>query len=163
MIVGKTDGKLSQSIFLREIFGEKEGPPPEINLFNEKNNGITMQELLSKDLVLSCHDISQGGILIAIAKMCIKGNVGAKIKMPKKLINYYEYLFGEDQSRYIVELDKKNINMVKSILDKNEVYGEIIAETQENILEIDKEFSINILDLIKINTQWFEKYCTISK
>ena len=163
MIIGKTDGHLSQSIFLREIFGEKEGPPPEINLFNEKNNGITMQELLSKDLVLSCHDISQGGILIAIAKMCIKGNVGAKIKMPKKLINFYEYLFGEDQSRYIVELDKKNINTVKSILDKNEVYGEIIAETQENILEIDKEFSINILDLIKINTQWFEKYCTISK
>ena len=79
LVIGKTEGHLEQTIFAREVLSEKKGPPPEINLFNEKNNGLTISKLIKDNLIESCHDVSLGGILIAIAKMCIKGNKGIKI------------------------------------------------------------------------------------
>ena len=87
LVIGKTEGHLDQSVFAREIFSEKKGPPPEINLFNEKNNGLAITKLINKKLIESCHDISLGGILIAISKMCLKGNKGVKMNKPKYLIN----------------------------------------------------------------------------
>ena len=73
LVIGKTEGHLDQSVFARSVLNEKKGPPPEINLFNEKNNGSTVMKLMKEKLILSCRDVSLGGILIAIAKMCIKG------------------------------------------------------------------------------------------
>ena len=116
IVIGKTEGHLDQSIFYREILKIKDGPPPKINLFNEKNNGSTILELIHKNLILSAHDISKGGLLTAISKMCILGNIGAKVYSPKKLINLYQYFFGEDQSRYLIEIEKKANKSVKDIL-----------------------------------------------
>ena len=158
LVIGKTSGHLFQSIFLRELMDIKDGPPPEINLFNEKNNGNTMLELITKKLILSAHDVSLGGILVAITKMCINGNIGAKIKTPSNIVNTYNYFFGEDQSRYLIEVDKKNISNINSILEKNSVFGEIVAITQNNKIELDNEFSENLLELRSINNKWFKEY-----
>ena len=78
-VIGKTDGHLAQSIFARNILSEFNGPPPEINLFNEKQNGMSILNLKNDYLIEACHDVSLGGILIAVSKMCIKGNKGIKI------------------------------------------------------------------------------------
>ena len=74
LIIGKTEGHIDQSLFARTILDEKNGPPPEVNLFNEKNNGESILNLIDKGYVKSAHDISSGGLLVAISKMCIKGN-----------------------------------------------------------------------------------------
>jgi phosphoribosylformylglycinamidine synthase len=87
---------------------KKNGPPPEINLFNEKNNGETLLRLIDSNLIKSAHDISLGGIITAVSKMCIKGNKGINLKKPKYLISEMEYFFAEDQGRYIVEISKKD-------------------------------------------------------
>ena len=78
LIIGKTEGHIDQSLFARNILNEKNGPPPEINLFNEKNNGETVLQLIKGNLVRSAHDVSIGGIITAVSKMCIKGNKGIK-------------------------------------------------------------------------------------
>jgi len=157
-VIGKTNGHLDQSIFAREILGEKKGPPPEINLFNEKNNGTTLLELIDKNLILSAHDISSGGLLIAIAEMCIKGKIGALIKKPKTLINPIEYFFSEDQSRYIVEINNDNLKNITNILNKNSVFFEKIGNTQENNLFIQDELDLSIDEIEKLNNSWFKKY-----
>ena len=59
--------------------------------------------------IKSAHDVSLGGIITAISKMCIKGNKGINLKKPKFLINEIEYFFGEDQGRYIIEINQKNL------------------------------------------------------
>ena len=158
MVVGKTTGHLHQSLFLREIIGSKKGPPPDVNLFNEKNNGKTILELISQKKVLSVHDISEGGILLTIAEMCMTSGIGAKLFEPKKLINIFEFFYGEDQSRYVIEVDKDSIKDVNEILEKNAVFGEIVAETQKNNLNLGKKFSITINELQKINNSWFDNY-----
>ena len=158
MIVGKTKGHLDQSLFNREINHLEKGPPPEINLFNEKNNGLTVLNLIENKLVLSCHDISDGGMLCSLTEMCIGGMIGAKLNKPSSLVNKYEYFFGEDQSRYLIEIKKENLKNIENILKKNGVFGEIVAETQKNNLELHGEFSIKIEELKQLNSNWFKNF-----
>ena len=87
LVIGKTEGSLDQSIFAKVILDERKGPPPEINLFNEKNNGETILKLIKEKLALSVHDVSLGGIMIGILKMCIAGSKGIKFNKFKDLIN----------------------------------------------------------------------------
>ena len=158
LIVGKTLGHLYQSEFFREVVGIKDGQPPEVNLFNEKNNGLLVQTLISKKLLNSVHDISSGGILMALAEMCISGKIGVKIKILKDSISLHEYLFGEDQSRYLIEVNKKNKDEVSKILEKNGIFYEILGITQKDSLDLDKEFNIKLSDLDKLNSFWFRNY-----
>ena len=66
LVIGKTEGHLDQSLFARDILNEKNGPPPEINLFNEKNNGETILKLIDKNFIKAAHDVSLGGIITAL-------------------------------------------------------------------------------------------------
>ncbi len=157
-LIGKTSGHLYQSEFLREVVGTKDGPPPEVNLFNERNNGFMIRDLILKKLLNSVHDISSGGMLVALSEMCIRGKIGAKIKIPNKNISSYEYLFAEDQSRYLVEVSEKNKKEVVKILEKNSVYFEIVGKTQKDCLDLEKEFNIKVEELIEINSRWFKSY-----
>ena len=157
-VVGKTYGHIDQSIFAREIINEKKGPPPEVNLFNEKNNGHNILKLINEGIVESAHDVSLGGIIIALSKMAIKGKKGFKLNKIKTLINKFEYYFGEDQARYIVEVQSNNLNKFKKILDNNSIhYDELGIVTKKDII-IDKEPILHIDELIESNTNWLASY-----
>ena len=158
LVVGKTEGDLNQSLFSRNILNEKNGSPPEINLFNEKNNGETILKLIDKKLIKSSHDVSLGGIIIALSKMCIKGKKGATLKKPNYLMNEFEYLFGEDQGRYIIEIEKNNLKNVTEILEKNSVHYDELGTVNENELIINDKSKVTIDELIKSHTNWLTNY-----
>ena len=153
-VIGKTEGHLDQSIFARDILNEKNGPPPEINLFNEKNNGETILKLIEKHLIRTAHDVSLGGIITALSKMCIKGKKGVTLKKPNYLINQFEYFFSEDQGRYIIEIEKSAYNNVTNILEKNSVHFDELGIVNDNDLIIDEKTKVTIDELILSNTNW---------
>ena len=156
--IGKTFGHLHQSVFFDEIHSIKDGPPPEINLANEKNNGETILKLLDKKMLSSVHDVSAGGLLLALAEMSISSNYGLKIEKPKTLFNLIEYFFGEDQGRYVIEVESNNIDNVKKILKENNVFSEIIATVQKDNFEIIGEFKMHVKDLYTANNKWYNNY-----
>ena len=158
ILIGKTFGHLEQSCFLKENYSIIEGMPPEINLLNEKNNGEYLLKLIDKNLILSAHDISSGGLITALSEMSMNSKYGAKILKPKKLTNLFEYFFGEDQARYIVEIDTNNLIKVKKILKDGNIYFEEIGITQKDQFEIESEFNISIKELFKINNQWYNNF-----
>ena len=158
LVLGKTEGHLDQSIFAKEILNEKKGPPPNVNLFNEKNIGETILKLIEKNLIETCHDISFGGILIAISKMCIKGKKGIKINPLKSLINKFEYFFGEDQGRYIVEISKANMKKVSEILNNNSVHHDELGIIDEKILSFKNDINLPIEELSNVHKYWLKKY-----
>ena len=162
MIVGKTLGHIDQSAFLQENFSIYDGPPPEINLVNEKNNGLVVLKLINENLALSVHDVSSGGILVSLAEMSISSGLGLKIYKPKKLTNSFEYFFGEDQGRYLIEFSKNNLKKIETFLKQNSVFFEVIAEVQNDIFEIEKTFSLKTKDLHDYNNQWYSKYNAIN-
>jgi len=158
LVIGKTEGHIDQSLFARNILDEKNGPPPEVNLFNEKNNGETLLKLIDSNLIKSAHDVSLGGIITAVAKMCIKGKKGINIKKPKYLINQIEYLFAEDQGRYIVEINKKDFKKVADILSKNAVHFDELGTINENELYINDKTKVTIDEISTCNKSWLASY-----
>ena len=158
LVIGKTEGHLDQSLFARDILNEKNGPPPEINLFNEKNNGETILKLIDKKFIKSAHDVSLGGIITALSKMCIKGKKGATLKKPNYLINQFEYLFGEDQGRYIIEISKIDLESATKILQENSVHFDELGSVNDDSLIIDDKTKVSIDDLIKSHTNWLTNY-----
>ena len=161
LIIGKTHGHLDQSAFLQENYSINEGPPPEINLVNEKNNGLAVLKLIKENFVLSAHDISTGGILVSLAEMSISSGLGLKINRPKKLVNSYEYFFGEDQGRYLIEISKNNLKKTETILKESNIFFETVAEVQNDTFEIEKMLCLKTKDLHNYNDQWYNKYNAI--
>ena len=158
LVIGKTEGHIDQSLFARNILDEKNGPPPEINLFNEKNNGETLLMLIDIGLIKSAHDVSLGGIIIALSKMCIRGNKGIDLKKPKYLINEIEYFFSEDQGRYLIEITKKDQKKVTDILNKNAVHFDELGTINEDLLYINDKTKVTIDELKTSNTSWLTNY-----
>jgi phosphoribosylformylglycinamidine synthase len=158
LIIGKTEGHIDQSLFARIILDEKNGPPPEVNLFNEKNNGESLLSLVEKNYIKSANDVSLGGIITAISKMSIKGNKGIKIKKSKYLMNEIEYLFAEDQGRYIIEIEPKSLKDVVEILDKNSVHHEELGSIIEKEVIINDKTKVTIDELKSYNTNWLNNY-----
>ena len=158
LVIGKTVGHLDQSLFARDILLEKKGPPPEINLFNEKNNGETILKLIEENLVKSAHDVSLGGIITALSKMSIKGNKGFKLEKLKILMNKFEYFFCEDQGRYILEISKDNLKKVEAILKKNSVHFDKLGVVTSKEIIIDNEPILSVDELIQSNTKWLREY-----
>ncbi len=158
LVIGKTEGHLDQSLFARSILDEKNGPPPEINLFNEKNNGETLLKLIDAGYIKSAHDVSIGGIITAVSKMCIKGNKGIDLKKPKYLINEIEYYFAEDQSRYIIEVTKSSLKKVTDILNKNAVHYDELGTINKSELFINEKTKVAIDELKASNKNWLVNY-----
>ena len=158
ILVGKTFGHLEQSCFLKENYSITDGMPPDVNLLNEKNNGENILKLIQNDLILSSHDVSSGGLIVALSEMAMSSNYGVKIQKPKKLTNLSKFFFGEDQGRYILEINLKILPKIEKILKDNNVYYENIGLTQKDYFEIESELKIKVKDLYKINNEWYNNY-----
>ena len=158
LLIGKTFGHLEQSCFLKENFSIIEGIPPEINLVNEKNNGEIILKLINNGLIKSVHDVSSGGLLVALSEMSIGTDFGIKIQKPKKLTNLTGYFFGEDQGRYVIEIDPSNLDKVVKLLNENNIYHDNLGVTQKEFFEIEDEMKISNKELFKVNNHWYNNY-----
>ena len=156
--IGKNFGHLDQSVFLEEIYSITDGPPPEINLSNEKNNGLTVLKLINDKLVSSVHDISSGGLLLAFAEMTFQSGYGIKINKPKNFSNSMEYYFSEDQGRYLIEIEPNNLNQINEILTKNNIFNEAIGMVQKDYFEVTGELKIKTNELYNSNNTWYNNY-----
>ena len=90
--------------------------------------------------------------------MSIKGNKGVKLFPIEGLVNKFEYFFGEDQGRYIVEIDDNKFDLVEKILKESNVFYEIIGKTQKDFFEIYGETKFKVNELYNINTKWYKEY-----
>ena len=101
LLIGETRGWLGQSLYLREICGREEGAPPPVDLAAERRNGDFVRGLIAEGRVSACHDLSDGGLAVALTEMALAGGLGATIEVPGG-VPAHGWLFGEDQARYLV-------------------------------------------------------------
>jgi len=97
-LIGPEGSHLGQSIWLREVAGREEGPAPAVDLNVERRNGETVRQLIADGVATAVHDVSDGGLLVAIAEMAMAGGIGARLDVTFNTAQ----AFGEDQSRYVV-------------------------------------------------------------
>ena len=103
VLIGETRGHLGASVYLRDIEGRGEGPPPPVDLAAERRNGDFVRARIQAGAVGACHDLSDGGLAVALAEMALAGGCGADIAgaLPDNP-PLAAWLFGEDQARYLV-------------------------------------------------------------
>jgi phosphoribosylformylglycinamidine synthase subunit PurL len=157
-VIGETSGHLSQSALIYDVIGDKEGPPPQINLKEEKKNGLFVGDLIKGKLVNAVHDISHGGIIVTLAEMCMASNIGAKIKVSGSNSDKIKYLFSEDQARYLIEISKKNLEKIKKTANTKNIKIDIIGNTQSEIFEVENDLKISVKELKTKNESWFKNY-----
>jgi phosphoribosylformylglycinamidine synthase II len=116
LLFGETTGWLGQSIYLREICEREEGAPPPVDLAAERRHGELVRALIGEGVATAVHDVSDGGLLVALAEMAIASGIGADLDRPP--IAAHAFWFGEDQGRYIVtvkpSLAEKTMQRVRS-------------------------------------------------
>ncbi len=98
VLVGETRGHLGQSLWLREVAGREDGPPPPVDLAAERRNGDFVRGRILAGAVTACHDLSDGGLAVALAEMAMASGVGARIIATGEPA----FWFGEDQARYVL-------------------------------------------------------------
>jgi phosphoribosylformylglycinamidine synthase len=102
ILIGETQGWLGQSMYLRDICGREEGAPPPVDLIEEKENGDFVRSLILDGAVTAAHDLSDGGLLVALAEMAMASGLGAQLDAAPEDVAAHAYWFGEDQARYLV-------------------------------------------------------------
>lgn len=100
-VVGETSGWLGCSIYQRDIVGGTAGAPPPVDLNAERRNGDFIRVSIAEGRLNACHDVSDGGLAVALSEMAIAGNRGAYIDHEPD-IPVHAWAFGEDQARYVI-------------------------------------------------------------
>src|ERR1700760_440450 len=112
LLIGDTQGWLGQSVYLREVCDREEGAPPPVDLAAEKRNGDVVRGMIRAGTATAVHDVSDGGLLIALAEMAIAGGIGAQLLQAPSAIVPHAWWFGEDQARYIVTVRAEEAGLV---------------------------------------------------
>jgi phosphoribosylformylglycinamidine synthase len=105
VLIGFTAGHLGQSLWLREIAGREEGPPPPVDLAAERRNGDFVRAEILAGRVRACHDVSDGGLLVAVTEMALAGHVGVHLLPGPDGVAPHAFWFGEDQARYLLAVE----------------------------------------------------------
>ena len=127
VLLGETRGHLGQSLFLRDIHDRREGPPPPVDLARERRIGDVVRGMIRSGLASACHDLSDGGLAVALAEMAMAGRMGASISLPETDVAPHAFLFGEDQARYLVTT--ANADAILAMAEASGVPATVLGET----------------------------------
>ena len=155
IVIGETVGWLGCSLYQKQFTGKSTGAPPPVNLNDERKNGDLIRNLIADNCLTSCHDVSDGGIAIAIAEMAIENEIGAKIDF-EPTIPIHSWAFGEDQGRYIVTTNKPDY--VQSQASDVGVKSMVIGVTCSDTLTLPGTRPISIEQLRNCHRSWFPEY-----
>ncbi|MBA4088878.1 MAG: phosphoribosylformylglycinamidine synthase subunit PurL [Novosphingobium sp.] len=97
-LVGGEGSHLGQSLYLREVHGREDGEAPAVDLAVERKNGEQVRDWIAAGMLTAVHDISDGGLLVALTEMALAGGKGCTLDVGLTTAA----AFGEDQSRYVV-------------------------------------------------------------
>ena len=105
-------------MYLRDLCARGDGAPPPVDLAVEKRNGDVVRALIGEGRVSAVHDLSDGGLLVAIAEMAMASGIGATLTGAPGEIPAHAFWFGEDQARYVVTVPAANTGAVMATLQK---------------------------------------------
>ncbi|MGB1999405.1 MAG: phosphoribosylformylglycinamidine synthase subunit PurL [Candidatus Puniceispirillaceae bacterium] len=149
IVVGQTDetndGWLGVSLYARNLADNPKAAPPPVDLAAERRNGLFVQQQIASGLITAAHDISDGGLAVSVAEMCIAGQIGAQINLPAGG-NRHGWAFGEDQARYVVATSEPQALMAAAVAAG--VAAAAIGSTRDGAeLQFGEEGAISVEDL----------------
>lgn len=158
LLVGETNGHLGQSLYAHEIAGRRDGAPPPVDLAVERRNGDFVREQIRAENIASAHDISDGGLLVAVAEMALAGNLGCALDLPKGACLRHAFLFGEDQARYVLGVNAAKVDALMAAAHKNNVPVTKLGKIGGREIVLDGKSVHSVTGLRGTHENWFPDY-----
>jgi phosphoribosylformylglycinamidine synthase len=155
LLIGETPGWLGRSIYLRDICGREDGAPPPVDLAAERRHGDFVRSLIRDGLVTAVHDVSDGGLLVALAEMAMASGIGAVLEAPVGTAAH-AFWFGEDQARYVVTA--KNADLIAHRAEAAGVPLTRLGATGGGVLAVAEERPLAVRDLKSRFEAWLPAY-----
>ena len=150
-LVGESRNDINSSEYLHKIVGEEFSPAPYFNLDEEFNVQQAVHTLIKNKLILSAHDISEGGLFITLVESGFNRGLGFEVIEKAMGIRKDAYWFGEAQGRVVVSVDHTNKHALVDLLQSMNIPFSEIGKVTANELIVDNENWGRIAD-------WKEKY-----
>jgi phosphoribosylformylglycinamidine synthase len=147
LLIGETHGHLGSSLYLREVLGREDGPPPPVDLVAERRNGDFVRERIEAGDLTACHDVSDGGLLVGVAEMALAGRIGAALDLPQD-VPIHGVCFGEDQARYLTTMPAVAAAWVLERARAAGVPARAIGHTGGNALTVNGIGTISLARLV---------------
>jgi len=157
LLIGNAGSHLGRSIYLRESLGRDEGLPPEVDLDREKRTGDFVRGLIANEEITACHDISDGGLVVALAEMALAGGLGAEFAVPDGG-QTLGWLFGEDQARYLVTCPVGKANTLIEKARSADILAASIGKVGGDRLKCWGVLSVPLAKLAQAYENWFPEY-----
>lgn len=158
VLIGETKGWLGASLYLRELCGREEGAPPPVALHREKRDGEFVRAQIAEGNLTAVHDVSDGGVLVAVAEMAMASGIGATVEPPQGAVPLHAWCFGEDQGRYVVSVPTHLVGEVLEAAQLAEVSIRIIGKTGGHDLTVQGSGTISVSELKAINEGWLPNF-----
>ena len=158
IMIGTDGSHLGSSVYLRDVVGSNDGPPPEVDLAMERRNGDFVRSIIRNDQVTACHDISSGGLAICVAEMAMASGKGMKISLRDQRGAAHALLFGEDQARYVIAVPADLANFVQASAENAGVPFRPLGTVSGESLVVDDLINIPVADLTIAHESWFPSF-----
>jgi phosphoribosylformylglycinamidine synthase len=158
IMIGTDGSHLGSSIYLRDILGSTDGPAPEVDLFAERRNGDFVRSAIRNGQVTACHDISSGGLALALAEMAMASGKGLKISLGECKGDAHALLFGEDQARYVLALPADIADFVCANAEGAGVPFRRLGSVEGANLVVGDLLSLPIQQLRDTHESWFPEF-----
>ena len=157
LLIGETRGHLGASLYLRELFGREEGAPPPVNLAEEKRMGDFLRACIGEGLIAACHDCADGGLLVAVAEMCLPKLIGAQLRFPKDMPAHV-FGFAEDQARYVVALHPQHKDDMLVRLNQTGIAFADLGQTIPDLLLVEDIMRAPLITLKERHETWLPAF-----
>ncbi len=157
ILVGGCGSHLGQSIYLRDILNRTDGDAPHVDLSTEKKNGEFVRHLIETGMITTCHDLSDGGLALALAEMVIKSKKGIKAQLTGQTPPHAE-LFGEDQARYLIAVTAHKLPKVIEAGKQSLVDLQVVGKVEGDYLEVENQFKLSVDSLHDAYENWFPNF-----
>jgi phosphoribosylformylglycinamidine synthase II len=154
-LIGAPASHLGQSLWLRLVGrdGESAGPPPPVDLVAERRHGEIVRRLIEEGMVNAVHDLSDGGLLVALGEMALAGGQG--VALERDLPRSPAFLFGEDQARYVVTTG--NSDPVVRVLAAAAVPHMYLGSVAGDFLRLSDSIAVKLADLRRAHEGFFPR------
>jgi phosphoribosylformylglycinamidine synthase len=152
---------LGQSIYLRDLFSRRDGSAPHVDLAHERRTGDFVRKLIRNGVATAVHDLSDGGLGVALAEMAVASGIGATVVDINDHDPILQY-FGEDQGRYLVtvSLDPQGEEIL-ALWDEAErlgIFAPWIGTTGGADLVLGAARPLPVAELKAAHEGWFPAY-----
>ncbi|MCJ2111707.1 phosphoribosylformylglycinamidine synthase subunit PurL [Methylobacterium sp. E-025] len=158
VLVGAAEGWLGQSIYLSVIEGREEGAPPPVDLSLERRNGDFVRGLIASGQVDTVHDLSDGGLAVALAEMAMAGSFGATLPEAPEGMPAHAYLFGEDQARYLVAVPAEAATDILYAASAQGIDASVVGVVEGDGLTLPGGQTISVAELRDAHEGWLPAY-----